>query len=111
MADGVVELRDGRVLKANFPEPRIANGTATDSSSVRNSVKAPILLHDRCESLDPLVFENRPEVKHDLVAPHQQSMDMVSDKTRQRGDITVYSYYVKSAGYKAFSAFASFMIA
>jgi hypothetical protein len=99
MADSVVELRDGRVLVANVQEPRIANGTAGD------------LLHDRCESLDPLVFENRPEVKHDWVAPHQQSMDMASDKTRQRGDVTVYSYYAKSAGYKAFSAFASFMIA
>jgi hypothetical protein len=111
MADSVVELRDGRVLVANVQEPRIANGTAGDSSSAQISIKAPTLLHDRCESLDPLVFENRPEVKHDWVAPHQQSMDMVSDKTRQRGDVTVYSYYAKSAGYKAFSAFASFMIA
>ena len=107
LADTVLALRDGRIVETGGPASESVNKDNTDGSQI--GVRE--IVENARNSLDSTLPGEDSEARHEPPAQARTSQDLIADKARQRGNLTVYSYYIKSAGYKASAIYILFTIA
>ena len=99
LADTIVVLKDGRIVETGSP-------AVLAQSEGYLSGLGP-LPSDSDEIAD---IEPTREVRNQSDGPSTEIDNSISDLWRKNGEMSVYSYYLTSAGYGAVALYALFMV-
>lgn len=100
MCDIVVVLDDGKIARVGVPTTVF--GTDLRSKGLNITTTESEL---NTEISDLSTTNPTPDTQQ-LLADHKHKDAQLEDKARQKGDLSIYSYYLKSAGHTAVLLYA-----
>jgi hypothetical protein len=105
----VITLREGRIVAsvdAVIPSTKKDTTVGTDA---KITVLVQSLDTEGQETSGTASTDNTNLKQHTSIKPTEPDINEVVDQSRQRGDFSVYAYYVQSSGYRAVAVFAVFL--